>query len=235
MQDNIFDKPIESLFSFDDSVASVFDDMIERSVPFYKEFLRLSAYFAIKSTKEGSLVYDLGSSTGNTLFAIEKLSKHKLNLIGIDNSKAMIAQSNRKKRAYGSEAKFEEADIIDYELKPCDVIVSNFTLQFIRPIKRVEFVAKIYNSLNKNGLFILSEKVLGEDKVVAKQMIDLYHSYKKSMGYSDYEIAQKREALENVLVPFSMEENITMLKNVGFSSIEVVFRWVNFALFIAKK
>jgi len=235
MQDNIFDKPLESLFSFDDSVASVFDDMIERSVPFYREILRLSAYFAVKNTKEGSLVYDLGSSTGNTLFAIEKLSTHKLNLVGLDNSEAMVLQSNKKKTAYGSEVRFEEADIIDYELKPCDVIVSNFTLQFIRPIKRAEFVAKIYNSLNKNGLFILSEKVLGEDKGVAKQMIDLYHSYKKSMGYSDYEIAQKREALENVLVPFGMEENIAMLKYAGFSSVEVVFRWVNFALFIAKK
>jgi len=235
MHDNIFEKPIESLFSFDESVASVFDDMIERSVPFYRESLRLSAYFVSQNAKEGDLVYDLGSSTGNTLFAIEKLSEKKLKLIGIDNSEAMVKQAQNKAKAFGSRAIFEFGDITDSLFEKSNFFIANYTLQFIRPLKRALFVEKLYERLEKNGLFLLSEKVISEDKVITKQMIDLYHAYKKAQGYSEYEIAQKREALENVLVPFSVDENISMLKNAGFSSVEILFKWANFTTIVAKK
>ena len=46
---------------------------------------------------------------------------------------------------------------------------------------------------------------------------------------------QKREALENVLIPYTQDENEAMLKEAGFKYSELLFRWANFALFIAYK
>ncbi len=98
-----------------------------------------------------------------------------------------------------------------------------------------EMVKKIYDSLEPNGLFIFSEKVIVEDKVLDKEFIDIYYDYKKAQGYSEFEIMQKREALENVLVPYTYEENVQMLHEAGFTVVDTLFRWVNFTTFIAKK
>jgi tRNA (cmo5U34)-methyltransferase len=108
-------------------------------------------------------------------------------------------------------------------------------LQFIRPLQRGDFVRKIYDALNPDGLFIFSEKIVFDDKVLNKEIIDLYYAFKRTQGYSDFEIAQKREALENVLIPYTEEENKAMLKDIGFTTIETIFKWGNFATFIAKK
>jgi len=94
---------------------------------------------------------------------------------------------------------------------------------------------KLFDGLKDEGMFIFSEKVVFEDKVLDKQMIDIYYDYKKEQGYSEYEIAQKREALENVLIPFTIKENIQMCKDAGFSKIETVFQWANFVTFVVKK
>jgi tRNA (cmo5U34)-methyltransferase len=131
--------------------------------------------------------------------------------------------------------KLEFADILEYEYKKADVFISNYTLQFIRPLVREELIKKIYNSLNDDGVFLFSEKLISHDKKLNKELIELYYNFKKEQGYSEYEIAQKREALENVLVPYSEDENIAMAKKAGFSHCEVIFRWANFATFIAKR
>ena len=58
---------------------------------------------------------------------------------------------------------------------------------------------------------------------------------KRRHHYSEMEIAQKREALENVLIPYKLSENITILRDAGFEHCEVFFKWYNFAGLIAKK
>jgi tRNA (cmo5U34)-methyltransferase len=125
--------------------------------------------------------------------------------------------------------------MLEYEYQDEDIIVANYTLQFIRPLHRLKLISKLHNALNENGMFIFSEKVVFDNKKLDKQLIDIYYEYKKSQGYSEYEIAQKREALENVLVPFTIEENIKMCKDAGFSQIDTIFQWANFVTFVARK
>ena len=234
MRDKVFSKDIQKQFEFDDEVANVFDDMIDRSVPFYKENLYLSINIVKNYLKDGSRVLDLGSSTGTFLINLAKLNP-KLNLIGVDNSTAMIEQSIKKSKAFGVDIEFLQNDIFNIDLKSSKVIISNYTLQFIRPPQREKLIKKIYDSLEDGGVFIFSEKTICEDKKLDKEFIDEYYSFKKSKGYSDFEISAKREALENVLIPYTHQENIEMLKNAGFKHIEVIFRWCNFATFLAFK
>ncbi|MCW8895970.1 carboxy-S-adenosyl-L-methionine synthase CmoA [Sulfurimonas sp.] len=235
MNDKIFTKPIKKQFEFDEEVAAVFDDMLSRSVPFYKESQKITEFFAMKHLEDGSIMYDLGSSTASLLINISKKLKCKATLVGLDNSEAMLEQARRKCHALGADVELENADILEYDYKKADVFVSNYTLQFIRPLVREELVKKIALSLNKDGIFIFSEKVISHHSKLNKDLIECYYDFKKEQGYSEFEISQKREALENVLVPYSEEENIAMAKNCGFSHCEVVFRWANFATFIAIK
>ncbi len=235
MNDTVFTKPIKKQFEFDEEVAAVFDDMLERSVPFYKESQKITQFFALKNLEEGGVLYDLGCSTASLLLNIHRDLKVNAELVGLDNSEAMLAQARRKCEAYGVKIDVQNADILEYEYKKADVFVSNYTLQFIRPLVREELVKKIANSMKEKGVFIFSEKVISHQTKLNKDLIECYYDFKKTQGYSEYEIMQKREALENVLVPYSEEENIKMARSCGFSHCEVVFRWANFATFIAIK
>ena len=235
MKDKLFEKPIKKQFEFDEDVASVFDDMLSRSVPHYEDMLHLSTSFALKYAKKNSTIYDLGCSTATTLINIAQNSSKTLNLIGIDTSNAMLNRAKHKASAYGIDIQFIEDDIFNVDFEPADVIIANYTLQFIRPLQREELIRKIYNSLNEGSIFIFSEKVITDNKILNKQFIDEYYDFKKTQGYSEFEISQKREALENVLIPYSYEENKKMILDAGFSNFDCIFKWVNFATFVAIK
>jgi tRNA (cmo5U34)-methyltransferase len=235
MIDKVFNKSITKQFEFDEEVASVFDDMLNRSVPFYKEMQRLSIDFACNFLSENDKVYDLGCSTASTLIELSKHCSHNLKLIGIDNSSAMLNRAAKKAKAFGVEIDLINADLHDVNYENAKLILSNYTLQFIRPLQREKLVKKIYDSLEEKGIFIFSEKVISSNSTLNKQSIDEYYEFKKTQGYSEFEISQKREALENVLIPYTEEENKKMILDAGFSHCETIFKWVNFATFIAIK
>ena len=235
MKDKLFKKPIKKQFEFDEDVASVFDDMLSRSVPRYQDMLDLTTSFALKYTQENSTIYDLGCSTATTLINIAKKSDVKLNLIGIDTSNAMLNRAKHKTKAFGIDIQFIEDDIFNIDFFCSHVIISNYTLQFIRPLQREKLIRKIYDSLENGSIFIFSEKVITDNKILNKQFIDEYYDFKKTQGYSEFEISQKREALENVLIPYSYEENKKMILDAGFSHFDCLFKWINFATVIAIK
>lgn len=233
-KDSIFKNDLGEKFSFSKEVASVFDDMLPRSVPYYNENIALIA----ELLRGRRAICDLGCSTGNLLLFLAQNLNCEI-LCGVDNSAPMLEIAKAKAKAYGAKIDFIEADILEFftldstQKDEFDAIISNYTMQFIRPPKRESLCKKIYENLQKNGIFIMSEKLVSEDKWLDKRLIDIYHSFKARNGYSKTEISKKREALENILIPFSQDENVAMLKNAGFRAVEVVFRFGNFATFIA--
>ena len=231
MRDEIFKSDNKKQFEFDSLVASVFDDMISRSIPIYEQNLDLIVKFLKGVVEEGQQIIDLGCSTGATLFKIQKEIKNA-KLLGLDNSKDMIEVAKKKCEAFGVDIEFKLQDVIEDKLPKADIILANYLFQFIRPIQREEVVKKIKNSLSSEGYLIVSEKIIFEDKRVSRVIIDIYHSYKKEQGYSEYEIMKKREALENVLVPYTNRENIQLFKNAGFKNVEILFQWANFVTYI---
>jgi len=235
MKDKVFETPIAKQFEFDHAVASVFDDMLSRSVPFYDEVRQLIISLILSREEEGMQVLDLGSSTAKLLLELHSKMQTSMQLRGIDNSQAMLDRARQKTAAFGADIALELADMLTYPYQSQDIIIANYTLQFIRPIQRIELVKRLYEGLNSGGIFIFSEKVIFDNAQLDKEMIDIYYQYKKSQGYSAYEIAQKREALENVLVPFSIRENIQMCKEAGFHKIDTLFQWANFTTFVAQK
>ena len=225
-------------FKFTSKVAGVFDDMVNRSVPFYEEIQRMTAELAADHAREHTNIYDLGCSTGTTLLLMDKTVPAHVKYVGVDDSAAMLD----KCRAKLNEAHFthpfdlEVADLnSQVTITSASVVVVCLTLQFVRPINRERLIREIFNGLEKDGVVILVEKILAEDSSFNRDFINYYYAMKRRHHYSEMEIAQKREALENVLIPYKLSENITMLRDAGFQQFEVFFKWYNFAGIIAKK
>lgn len=234
-RDNIFEKPIEKQFEFDEQVAAVFDDMIERSVPFYRQNIELIIDLLLRRIRKGMHIVDLGSSTGSMLIELARRCNKEVSFTGIDNAPAMIELARKKAQAFDVKVDFICEDIMKYDFSSADIVLANYTLQFIRPIIRTDAVQKIYDSLKSGGLFICSEKILMQNSWLNKQIIDIYYDYKQQQGYSKSEIMQKREALENVLIPYTIEENRLMLESCGFKGIDTFFQWGNFVTIAAFK
>ncbi|GAA6848814.1 carboxy-S-adenosyl-L-methionine synthase CmoA [Helicobacter pylori] len=238
MKDTLFNQSLNKRFCFDEKVAHVFDDMLERSIPYYHEMLDLGAYFIAQNLKESinanPLIYDLGCSTGNFFIALNQQIQQDIELVGIDNSMPMLKKAQEKLKDFKN-ARFECMDFLEVEFKEASAFSLLFVLQFVRPMQREVLLKKIYNSLALNGVLLVGEKIMSEDRILDKQMIELYYLYKQNQGYSHNEIAFKREALENVLVPYSLKENVALLESVGFKHVEALFKWVNFTLLVARK
>ncbi|EJB96462.1 carboxy-S-adenosyl-L-methionine synthase CmoA [Helicobacter pylori] len=246
MKDTLFNESLNKRFCFDEKVAHVFDDMLERSIPYYHEMLNLGAYFIAQNLKENiypkslpkplpkPLIYDLGCSTGNFFIALNQQIQQEIELVGIDNSMPMLKKAQEKLKDFNN-VRFECMDFLEVEFKEASAFSLLFVLQFVRPMQREVLLKKIYNSLALNGVLLVGEKIMSEDRILDKQMIELYYLYKQNQGYSHNEIAFKREALENVLVPYSLKENIALLESVGFKHVEALFKWVNFTLLAARK
>lgn len=238
-KDNLYNiDTVEEDFDFNDRVVEVFDDMLDRSVPFYKTVIQLSAQLIDKILDDRDFIYDLGCSTGTTLLELSRLLLAKdLQFVGVDNSHPMLDKARLKAELYSKTEKlsFIYEDITCFDRTGIGCILLNYTLQFIRPLQRERFLQRLYRCLRPGGILLLSEKVISHDRKLNRDFIDLYHQYKKSKGYSELEISKKREALENVLIPFSIEENINMLKNSGFTSVETYFQYLNFVSFVAIK
>lgn len=239
-KDEIFKENMTTIadFTFGEKVASVFDDMLDRSVPFYREIQRMIAEMAVDFAAEGTNIYDLGCSTGTTLLNLGQNIHGKVKFIGVDYSRDMLARCKQKLSAHHFSREHELicADLNQgVNIENASVVVMVLTLQFIRPLNRDKLIDSILKGLNENGCLILVEKVLGEDSVFNRLFINYYYDFKKRNGYSKLEIAQKREALENVLIPYKLLENRELLLKEGFRYCDVFFKWYNFCGMVAVK
>jgi tRNA (cmo5U34)-methyltransferase len=239
-RDAVFREKLDAVsdFEFDGTVAEVFDDMLDRSVPFYSEMQRMIMEMVPDFATEGSNIYDLGCSTGTTLIGIDKTVEMPVHLIGIDNSPEMLAKCREKFDAGKTNHTLELVDAdLDRgaDISNASVVLMVLTLQFLRPIYRERLIRSIYEGMNENGCLIIVEKVLGENSIFNRLFIDYYYRMKKKHGYSELEISQKREALENVLVPYKLIENRELILDTGFRSWDVFFKWYNFCGMIAVK
>ncbi len=238
-QDRLFAvASIEEDFVFNKHVAEVFDDMLSRSIPCYKEVIACQARLLAAYLNKGDTVCDLGCSTGTTLLQFSRiLAEKEFSYVGVDNSSAMLEKAEIKIKNYAKQdiIRFIHGDISEACTLHSNAFIVNYTLQFIRPLLREKFLQNLYTALQPGGILLLSEKTISHDRRLNREFIDIYHGFKKTHGYSELEIAKKREALENVLIPFSIAENRVLLEQVGFSPVETFFQWFNFVSFIAVK
>ncbi len=225
-------------FEFNETVASVFDDMISRSVPHYREVVTQQAALAVKFYQAGTQIYDLGCSNGNfALTLIQQMNGQPFNMTAVDNSAPMVDLFKKRISGFDSHSGITTvlSDIRGISMSGASVILANLTLQFIPAADRSTLVSKIYNALVPGGIFLLTEKTVNSDAGLAQLQQELYYKFKEENGYSLLEINRKREALENVLVPETVEAHMERLHSSGFKAIEIYNKWFHFTSFICRK
>ncbi|HHH36454.1 MAG TPA: carboxy-S-adenosyl-L-methionine synthase CmoA [Gammaproteobacteria bacterium] len=228
--------PKTGSFDFGPETARVFDDMVARSVPCYDEIQRMIAEIAADFATPGSAVYDLGCSTGAAFPRLDRRLPPQVRLVGVDASPAMLARARARLQAAGLSrpVTLECRDLNEgLRLEGASVAILNLTLQFIRPLRRAALIRDIAAGLPEGGCLILVEKVLSPHSLVNSLYSKYHHDFKRRNGYDELEITRKREALENVLVPYHAHENEALLLDNGFRSCDGFFRWYNFCGLLA--
>ncbi|HTF95618.1 MAG TPA: carboxy-S-adenosyl-L-methionine synthase CmoA [Cellvibrio sp.] len=238
--DTIYANPLAdvSRFAFDQRVVDVFPDMIKRSVPGYATIINMIGNLAERYVQANSHCYDLGCSLGAATLAMRhRIQAADCKIIGVDNSAAMIARCQQVIEADSGEVPVDliEATIQEIDINNASMAVLNFTLQFISIDERFGMLQKICAGLNTGGVLIISEKVIFDDEPHQQLMTELHHNFKRANGYSDLEIAQKRTAIENYLIPETLDAHRQRLRAAGFRSVDVWFQCFNFASIIAIK
>ncbi len=225
-------------FDFGEETAAVFDDMLDRSIPEYRELQRMIGELAATFAEPDTCVYDLGCSTGITLETLMSAIQDPVQFVGLDYSPAMLERARERLSGLAEAGRLTllEADLnAGVPVKNASVVVLNLTLQFVRPLRRDRLIRDINLGMNPNGCLILVEKVLGNDSLFNRTFIRLYYDMKRRNGYSDTDIAHKREALENVLIPYRVDENVELLNRNGFNQADIFFKWYNFCGIIGVK
>lgn len=238
--DNIYAKPRTAVsnFVFDGKVAEVFSDMISRSVPGYDTVINMTSVLANQYVQAESRCYDLGCSLGASCMAMQSgIRASGCSIIAVDNSEAMLVQAKHHLSASADEPPIDLvcADVMDVELNNASMVVLNFTLQFIPVGQRLELLKKIHEALLPGGILVLSEKIAFNAPEEERLQIEMHHAFKRANGYNDLEISQKRSALENVLIPETLQHHRDRLQAAGFSRADLWFQCFNFISLVAHK
>lgn len=234
------------LFSNDDSLpddvaaarrtSDVSDNLIERSVPLYREMQRMTVELAARFAQPETTLYDLGCATGLTLVELDAAVDPSVRFVGIDNSPEMIERAAARLRAHGLSRQHElrTSDLLgDVQLPDASVVVLLLTLELVRPLQRAALVRTIAGALQPGGCLILVERVTTADAAINLAFNDFYRDMTHRNGYPAARALPQRETLEHVLVPFHAQESRDLLLQAGFARCEAFFRWYNFVGLVA--
>lgn len=234
-------------FAFDQRVVNVFPDMIRRSVPAYETVVPLSALVVAQSMPAAlgsatnyppsQTIYDLGCSRGATTAALLTYCPSSIKVVGVDNSAPMIeAARDGIAGLTSSEAatrvEWRCENIQDTEIAQASGIVMNYTLQFIPPEQREALLSKLLAGLAPGAPFVYAEKVVLDDPATQSWANDIHLNFKRANGYSELEVAQKRSAIEKVMIPDPISVHLARLERVGFKRPQMWFSCLNWAAFI---
>jgi len=239
MRDNIYSDTLTNVadFRFDDAVAAVFPDMIQRSVPGYSNIIAMTGLVAERHAQDNTRCYDLGCSLGaSTLAMAARLQQRPLQFVAVDNSPAMLSRCQQAIEKIGAHnIQLLCDDLQNITVENASVVVMNFTLQFVPLAQRDAVIRNIYQGLQPGGVLILSEKICFDNPVMQSTTTDLHHAFKMANGYSELEVSQKRAALDNVLIPETLATHELRLRQSGFENFGVWFQCFNFISLLAIK
>ena len=232
-KDKIFhETTVESgSFEFNESVARVFPDMLRRSIPGYEASIEAIGMLVKRYVKPNTNCYDLGCSLGESTLAIRRnISVPACDILAIDSAHTMVERCRTTVDADQSETPVTviKGDIRDIKIENASIVIMNYTLQFLPIADRQALISKIYSGMVSGGMFLLSEKVSNEDPVVDSLLTHFHHKFKRAHAYSDLEIARKRTALENILIPETEEIHIKRLAHTGFKHPCIWLKHINF-------
>lgn len=243
-KDRIFSDPDSANrpFRFSSKVVSVFDNMVLRSIPLYREVQRLSAFLAVRHWQPGTWLYDLGCSTGQSLVYLNREYRRsrpgeRLKYYGLDRSSKMCHKAKKRLKRYHQtvNGNIHTEDLLDSRIDNASVVLCQYTFHFLQNEEKATVMGNIFQGMTSGGMLILTDKTEPEYPENIPLFLEAYDRFKRDNGYSYDEISRKRKALNGVLVPLKCQDQIAMMRQVGFIRCEAVLKWFPFVTYIAFK
>ncbi len=214
----------------------MFPDMLRRSIPGYAASIQAIGSLAGRFAQPNSRCYDLGCSLGAATLAMRHGAHGRgCRIIAVDNAPAMVERCSELVAADKGTVPVEVQlkDLREVEIVDASMVVMNYTLQFVDPADRQRVLDGIAAGTRPGGVLVLSEKVVHADPAIEAALVELHHEFKRRHAYSELEISRKRAALENVLIPDTVETHEARLRDAGFGHVGVWLRYFNFVSLIA--
>ncbi|MCP4046826.1 MAG: carboxy-S-adenosyl-L-methionine synthase CmoA, partial [Gammaproteobacteria bacterium] len=180
----------------------------------------------------------LGCSLGAASLAISQAVRATgTRIIAVDNSEAMVARCKKNLVENSGSVPIDVhlQNMLDTRIENASFVVLNFTLQFLDRDQRQTLINQVSAGMRCGGVLVISEKICFEDTQEQTDQTAWHHDFKRAQGYSELEIAQKRNALEDVLRPDTEEAHFARLQQAGFSRPHRWFQCFSFASYIAFK
>lgn len=212
--------------------AKKFDNVIPLLIPFYNEIYNILTD-SIPFYKNIPLkILDIGCGTGT--FA--KLLKEKFpyaKITCLDFAQNMIEVAKNKLNNYKGDINFLIGDFSDLKIKnEYDAVVSSFALHHIQTdSEKIRLYKNIYAALNKNGVFLTADIVLGVNNYIKnlyekKWEEHIIKQFNKSE--LDSHTLEKYQADDN---PSELFNHLKWLEYSGFNQVETIWKYYNFAIF----
>jgi len=204
-----------------------FDDHIMKSIPSFAELNFLVKKLTHDFAQEGTMVVDVGCSTGRLLRSLDK--RDGVWYYGIDK----IMQPDQEKRiTFFRDNALNLLPFLEPE-KECSVIISMFTMQFMPFSVRKSFLQMVEDRLCDGGIFICAEKMhlLNPcvESVVQANLLEW-----KLQHFSKEEVLDKTIGLKSVMYCQTREDLVNDL-NVRIGDTDPIWQWGQFGAFVSRK
>lgn len=213
-------------FSFD--TIEDFDSHISNSIPNYSTLTEMILSVTPFITMPYTSIIDIGAGTCELLNRID----HDANLkYAIEPSAHLLYQNDFRLHRWNKTVE----DSLNILPTDASLIMSIFTLQFIRKDKRQEIVNKIHESLVPNGGFIWAEKVRCDHSLHQEMLTFAHYDLKRKVFTAD-EILDKEQDLRRLMRPNTTVENLQIARNAGFKNIPLLmWKMFNFECYLFRK
>lgn len=174
-------------FSFD-TIAPDFDDHVREQLPWYDMATDMTATLALHYAQPGTVIYDIGASTGNVGCKISALVDNSIDLVSIEPSPEMV-------KLWRGDGELINCGAEQYDYSPFSVAVCFLTLLFIPPHKRRQIIAALRQNLLPGGAIIIVDKCQETTGYLAKAFWRQTLMQKLSAGAAPADVVKKELSL----------------------------------------
>ena len=217
-----------------------YDDVIKKRVPLYNEIQTLMVSLLPFSKKEYLRVLDVGCGTGET--SVGLLKEFPLSRVtGIDGSQDMLDEAAAKVKQTTW-----RIDFICQDMKACiyplpqgegqgeggfDAIISAFSLHYLNEDEKKALLSKCRDALKPGGIFIDAEAVISPSAKVYQLYMEKWKDFQRSNGFSEDEIGAHMLKFVRDVKPLTVERQVCLMSEAGFTDVECYFKYLNWAVF----
>lgn len=212
--------------------AKQFDNVIPLLIPFYGEIYNILIdslpFYRCTPIK----ILDIGCGTG-TFARIVKEKFPYAKITCLDFAQNMIDVAKEKLSNFRGDVDFLVGDFNSLDIKnEYDVIVSSFALHHIQTDNGKKSLYKnIYQALKKDGVFFTADLILGVNSYIKNLYERKWEEHvidKLKDNKIENQTLRKYQADDN---PSTLYEHLKWLEESGFSQVETIWKYYNFAVF----